>query len=111
MGGSIREKEMEQRQIEEKMKQKQPENMKLADRLRRYKANKIQSENEEARRRKEKEVLEKENGILEEELNRMKTSLEALEEATPQTQSGVRNGIEMECRLYCQKVSESAITN
>lgn len=86
---TIQQKERNQREIEEKIKEKQPESIKLVDKLRRYRSSKEHSEKEEEKLRKEKSGLEEEMNVLNDELNRMKTSLEALMEAIPHTQSGV----------------------
>lgn len=86
---TIQQKERSQREIEERIKEKQPESMKLADKLRRYRSSKEHSEKEEEKLRQEKTGLEEEMVVLNDELNRMKTSLEALMEAVPHTQSGV----------------------
>lgn len=108
---SIRQKETHMREIEENIKQKEPERMKLTDRLRRYEAKKRHTTEEDSKLQKDVQVLEKEDGELEDQLNRMKASLEALEAAVPQTQSGVGYESRVFNRLSYRKNRKSNTTS
>lgn len=91
--------EKQQRNVEERIKQKQPESLKLNDKMQRQelvlkwdmsdrKEQKHIAEELE-RLQKEQETLRKEKDVLETELARMHSTLEALMDSVPQTQGGV----------------------
>ena len=63
--------------------------MKCNDRVHRYENNLHMREIQSEKLKTEKETIEKEMVILQEEEERMKVSLETLQESIPQTQSGV----------------------
>lgn len=95
----LKSEEAKQQRVNEAIRQKQPESVKLTDRIRRNEcAVRLGIENRArirqcdaaiARLRSEQTTLEAEDRALEEDLRRMNVTLEALAESVPKTQAGV----------------------
>ena len=95
----LKSEEAKQQRINEAIRQKQPESVKLTDRIRRNecvfvvelrdRARIRQCDAAIARLRSEQTTLETEDRALEEDLHRMNVTLEALAESVPKTQAGV----------------------